>query len=285
MSAFVQTMDDGGADALSADERAALTVALEAAFDAGQTAWPGLDVSAELYGPWLAERVVDSRELASLDTTALYLTCAVLHGRPGASEALQDAFGSELYAALTRFGLQPAARDDVAQIVLSKLVAPPEPKIAGYSGRGTLANWLRAVAVRQAISESRRRGPMERVVAEPSPHTPDFDADPELSFLKEQDRNAFKAAFAEVLGGLDAADRTLLQLRFVEGSTLDQLARLRGVHRATIARQLARLRRVVLEGLLQRVGTTGASGGSERANLLALIESNLDLSLPRLLAP
>lgn len=238
-----------------------------------------------MFAAWLGARVLDWSRLADVEAASLLLTCAVAHHVPGAVAAFERAHGPDVDLALRRLGLSDADSDDARQVVLTKLLAPGSDKLSAYAGRGSLAHWVRAVTVRQAISLSRRRGPLERVVAEPSSQDPDVAVDPELGVLKAHYRDSFRAAFASVAESLSAQDRTLLRLRFVEALTLDQLARLRGVHRATIARHLARLRATLLDGVRARLrATAGVASDTELGSALQLVESNLELSLPRILA-
>lgn len=274
----------GAGTELSSDRATALVDDLRGAFATGQRAWPALDVDETAFAAWMGERAGSWDEVPTLDAAALYLTCAVAHDVPGAVEAFGDAHGGDVDLALRRGGLSTDAMDDARQLVLTKLLAPGSEKLRQYVGRGPLSHWVRAVAVRQAISLSRKRGPMERVVAEPSDADADVAADPELAFLKAHYRDRFKAAFSAVLDDLEAPDRTLLRLRFVEGLTLDQLARVRDVHRATIARHLARLRKTLLNDVRARLSAeAGLGSDTELESVLRLVESNLELSLPRIL--
>lgn len=274
----------GASPELTADRAAALAEDVRAAAAAGRDAWPALDVDETAFAAWLGARAGSWDEVPTLDAAALYLTCAVAHDVPGAVAAFRDAHAGDVDLALRRGGLAADAMDDARQLVWTKLLAPGSEKLRQYVGRGALSHWVRAVAVRQAISLARKRGPMERVVAEPSDADADVATDPELAFLKAYYRDRFKAAFSAVLDELAAPDRTLLRLRFVEGLTLDQLARVRDVHRATIARHLARLRKSLLEDVRARLSEdAGLASDTELQSVLRLVESNLELSLPRIL--
>lgn len=261
-----------------------LVAELDSAWARAREAWPKLQLDEARYIAWLAERAEAPGDIASLDVVALMLTCAVCEDCLGAVEAFHDAHGPDIDVALARTRLALDARDDARQVVLAKLLAPGSAKLSAYGGRGSLSHWVRAVTVRQAISLSRRRGAMERVVAEPSTQDPDVAPDPELAFLKAHYRERFKAAFSETVDALPAPDRTLLRLRFVDGLTLDQVARVRDVHRATAARHLARLRKLLLEGVRERLqADAGLANDREVASALRLVASNLELSLPRIL--
>ncbi|MBL4687844.1 MAG: sigma-70 family RNA polymerase sigma factor [Nannocystaceae bacterium] len=272
---------DGQTDAAALGR---LVAQLDKAWARAREAWPKLQLDKSRYLAWLAARTEAPDDVANLDVVALMLTCAVCEGCLGAVEAFHEAHGPDIDVALARTRLAHDARDDARQVVLAKLLVPGSEKLSAYGGRGSLSHWVRAVTVRQAISLSRRRGTMERVVAEPSAQDPDVAPDPELAFLKAHYRERFKAAFSETVEALPAPDRTLLRLRFVDGLTLDQVARVRDVHRATAARHLARLRKLLLAGVRERLqADAGLANDREVASALRLVESNLELSLPRIL--
>lgn len=257
--------------------------AIEHAWCVATEAWPELVLAPERFAEWLAERCDGPNALAELDAAALYLTCACASGVPRAVEAFARAHTADIDLAMRRVGRIGAEADEVRQLVLEKLFRPGDEKIRGYAGRGSLSHWVRAVAARQAISAGRRRGVLERVDDAPGSQDPDVDDDPELAFLKAHSRSRFKAAFHAALERLDPDDRTILRLRFLDGLTLDQLARVRQVHRATVARTLARVRTELLAHTRRALAAEAGLAAEELDSLVRLVATNLDLSLPRLL--
>jgi RNA polymerase sigma-70 factor (ECF subfamily) len=107
--------------------------------------------------------------------------------------------------------------------------------------------------------------------------------DPELRFIKERYRAPFKDALRSALGRLTSEQRNVLRLHFVDGVTLDKLAALLGVHRATVARRIAEARDAVFDDV--RTSLQGALGidRAEFDELLALLRSGLELSLSALM--
>src|SRR5438128_2172894 len=71
--------------------------------------------------------------------------------------------------------------------------------------------------------------------------------DPELGRLKEHYAADFRLAVRGGIAALGRRERTLLRQHFIDGVSLDQLAVLHRVHRATIARWIAQARRTLLE--------------------------------------
>jgi RNA polymerase sigma-70 factor, ECF subfamily len=100
--------------------------------------------------------------------------------------------------------------------------------------------------------------------------------------IKEQYRTAFAAAFADAARDLERRDRNLLRLHFLGGITLEQLASMYGVHRATVVRWLAGARKAVFDGTRKRMREK--LGDAELDEVLAMIQSRLDVSVRQLLA-
>ena len=138
----------------------------------------------------------------------------------------------------------------------------------------------------------RRHGDLR--VIKPQPDAPGYGdeellarvpapGDLELTGLKEGVAELAKSALESALTALAPKDRTLLRHHYLDGLTLDQLAGLHRVHRATVARWLQHARHSVLEGTRQRLRAALDTDESEAASLLRLVQSRFDVTLPRLL--
>src|SRR6185436_8511874 len=64
---------------------------------------------------------------------------------------------------------------------------------------------------------------------------------PSQSLMKDVYRKSFKQAFEEALAALSIHDRLLLRQHFLDGLSIDRMAALHDVHRATAARWIAKL--------------------------------------------
>lgn len=172
--------------------------------------------------------------------------------------------------------------DDVREQLSERLLvgrADRAPKLAEYSGRGPLENWVRVVAIRTALALLPQRAPAESLEAAELLK----GADVELDFLKEKYRREFKLAFEAATARLPAESLNLLRMHVIDQLSIDQLAALSGVHRSTAARQLTRAREALCEltrtELVARLGVRGR----ELDSLMRLVRSNVDLSIARLL--
>jgi RNA polymerase sigma-70 factor (ECF subfamily) len=94
-------------------------------------------------------------------------------------------------------------------------------------------------------------------------------------------KQVFRACFSEALAGLSMHDRDLLRRHHLDGLTLDQVATLHDVHRATAARWLAQVRERVVAATRAALERELA-GEVDLPELLATIASQLEASFSRL---
>ena len=89
--------------------------------------------------------------------------------------------------------------------------------------------------------------------------------------------------FETAVAALSARDRNLLRLDFIDGLNIDQIGAIHRVHRSIVARWIAQARESILletqRLLRERLGLDNAEFNS----LLALVKSELNLSIHRYL--
>jgi RNA polymerase sigma-70 factor, ECF subfamily len=107
--------------------------------------------------------------------------------------------------------------------------------------------------------------------------------DLELDYVRAQHRADFTAAFQEGLSALDARSRNLLRLSYVDRLTIDQLGTMYGTHRATAARWLNAARDELMAGTRERLAQRLKLTQSDLSSLLGALQSNLEISINRLL--
>jgi RNA polymerase sigma-70 factor (ECF subfamily) len=153
------------------------------------------------------------------------------------------------------------------------------PAIASFSGRSSLASWVKVVATREAarlLAHDRREEPRDDLaIADRAAET-----DPRLEHLKRTYREEFRAAFAAAVDALTDRERLLLRQHVLDGLGIDQLAPLYSVHRATAARWVAAAQRAVIEKTHQALRDRLRIPHDELESILRLIRSQLDISLP-----
>lgn len=255
--------------------------ALAAAVDRAQIAWPEVEPEALVDALASLGPSIDALSAERADEVALALACAA--GSGPALRQLEREYFPVVERALRRMKLDEAIADEVAQEVRRKLLVGEDgpPKIVGYAGRGSLRGLLKVTATRTALTLLRKEG---RVAPGDEPVVDaEGEADPELGFLKERYRGVFRSAFEEAVQNLSPRERNLLRLHFLRKVTLDALATMYGVHRATIVRHLAKIRddldRATRKGLQEQLGAEKR----EVESVMDLIQSRLDASVERML--
>lgn len=283
-ASFLHASPRPSTDAKAVDAEA-LGRALVAAWEEGRSAWPRVALESSRFAEHLGTHVVIGEAADLLETphlADLYLACACVHGAPAALEELERRFFPEVRDALRRLQLPEAQREDVQQSLRHKLFvgeAGAPPKLASYAGRGPLAGWLCAAAIRTALS-TLRRAPKESALADEQILELTTD-DPELEHIRRRFRAEFREAFRLALQALEAQQRNLLRLSFLDGLSIDEIGALFGAHRSTAARWIVRARRTLYEETRRVLAERFRFTSSEVDSLMRLMRGQLDLSLSR----
>ena len=223
----------------------------------------------------LARATVENR--AEID---LAIACA--RGEPAAITRFDRDYLDVVPQALAAMKLPAATVEDVRSIVRDKLLLPPTPRILEYAGQNRLRGLVQVMATRAALD--RIRAEAKEVELSPDHAGVALHADTALALIKEQYRAAFAAGFARAVAGVPRRDRNLLRLHFLGGVTLEQLAQIYDVHRATIVRWLAAARDSVFAETRAHIAATLATSADELDEMFALVASRVELSMDRLLA-
>jgi RNA polymerase sigma-70 factor (ECF subfamily) len=263
-------------------------------FDQGRAAWPGVDLPQQAYYDHVARCLDDGGDvLAQLDRLQgadLYLACACARGDNQAIDTLEAAFARQIQMALKRMRNHQLLPEDFRQLLrLQLFVGTGErgPAIERYSGQGTLGAWVRVTALRAALNVTRGKRPREDGLTSEEDLF-DFDStphDPELDHLKRTYRAAFRQAFLDTLESLSGRDKTLLRQSVIHGLSVREIARMHGVHHATVARWIASAREVLLDGTRRVLGERLRVSANELDSIMGLIESRLEVSIGRALGP
>jgi RNA polymerase sigma-70 factor (ECF subfamily) len=266
---------------------AALEQSLAAACDAARTAYPQLALEPADFVAYLAERIPEDSDpaevLERLHLVDLYLACACATGAAAAIAAFEAHVAASLGHALGRMHLSPTAAEELRQSLREQLFVGSgggPPLIRSYSGRGQLRAWLRIIAARTAgrmIDRNNRELLLTNsVLGGLAPTTPD----PELDHLKATYRGEFAEAFQGALASLTARERNLLAQHYLDGLSIDEIGLIYGVHRATIARWLARARTDLLKRTRSALMRRLRIDRSGFESIMRLIESQLPVSFP-----
>lgn len=239
----------------------------------------------------LAARAPDpERWLDELQPADLYLACACAGGSEEALAVFERDYGKVIESVARRYAGRDHGLDDLAQVVRMKLLvgnADRSGRIADYSGLGYLENFVRVTAVRTCLDQVKRGVQRKREAPASDQDWLEAAADAgdlELDFLKREYRAHFAGAFAAAAGSLSSEQRNALRQHLVHRLTVDQIAAVYSVHRATAARRVARAREALLEATRRELaGRLGGASPGEIDSIMKLIDSRLELSVSRLL--
>lgn len=225
----------------------------------------------------------------------VYLAFAASLGGEQATRAFLDAYDSDIRAVAAKFARSGLSSDEAYQSLVTHLLVPrttgEEPRVLQYSGSGELKNWVRVAGTRRFIDMLRKQNKLdartlsldsEAVFKEPNGHGVGQE-DPELDFLKTKYRKEFRQAFQRATRELTSYQRNLLRQHHIAGLTLDRLAMLHHVHRATIARHLAEARAALLEHTRAFMMQELVLDSVEFESMMQLIASKLEVSFSKLL--
>jgi RNA polymerase sigma-70 factor (ECF subfamily) len=263
----------------------ALEALLAGALARARAAWPGVSVADDAFLRYLAVRTRAPDALERLRIEDLYVACACVHKSPRGIAAVDARYFPEIDGALRKMSLPTAKIEDVKQALRHQLfvgAAGEAPRIAQYDGAGDLKAWLRVTAVRAAlkvIRKDKREAPSgDEALFE---GTAGASSDPELAYIKHVYRDRFKAAFQASLDALDDREKTLLRQSVVDGLSIDELSSLHGVHRATVARWLAKAKETLLDGTRKHFMQSARISKNECESILRLVQSQLDATIRR----
>lgn len=253
---------------------------------AGRAAHPEVTARAEDLAALVAKRLEGEDDPDKLAADEIYLACACALADSAAIATFERRYFAAIPAALSRLSLGRDEIREIEQLMRVRLFVAEAGEVARvvtYAGQGQLGGLLRVAAVRAGLNLLRDRGKLVTDSGDALEDIPITSDDPELAKLKAQHRTAFKAAFEEAAASLEPRERSLLGLAIVKNVSIDRIGMIYGVHRATAARWVqaarANLTKAVHRVLGQRLGVRGP----ELENLLPLVESQLELSLERLL--
>jgi len=103
--------------------------------------------------------------------------------------------------------------------------------------------------------------------------------DHEISLFKQIYREPVSKAFATACAQLDAEDRALLRLHYVDGVTTAKLATMFAISRATLIRRLAAARESLVERVKSQLRSASGVADHDFDSVLRLVKSQIDLRL------
>ncbi len=242
-----------------------------------------------------------ARFIDAMQADDLCLILACERGDDKAWSELVERFTATVRSAARSASSNEDAAEDLAQSIWAELHGlrirkdgKPATKLAYYSGRGSLAGWLRAVVGQLAVDVHRKQARLVQTEE-------DTDLDRLAQELPTSDRQTAIAAgvqnpeqlianrFAEsdmskalgtAIQELDAEDRLLVKLYYFDNLRLREAGAVLGVHEATASRRLTRihvdLRKRVSQILIEHRGWTRAETEASFAEVAQHLGTDLE---------
>ena len=234
-----------------------------------------------------------------LQADDLCLIVACEQGNQRAWDDLVERFSPTVRSAARGASSNEDAAEDLAQSIWAELHGlrrgvdgQPTGKLSYYSGRGSLAGWLRAVVAQLAIDQHRKQSRLvqteedadfDRIVQSSTQH--DWSGrDPVVNPEDETSRKLAAAemqqALSKAVQELAAEDRLLVKLYYFDGLRLKEAGAVLGVHEATASRRLTRVHAELRQGvesvLLNEKGWTKSETDDAFSELVVGLETDIE---------
>jgi RNA polymerase sigma-70 factor len=169
-------------------------------------------------------------------------------------------------------------------------------KLSYYSGRGSLAGWLRAVISQLAVDEYRKQSKFvqieetrefENLASESSENSDNqkivaHGENPEEIFAERQTRRDVSEALKEAIRQLDAEDKLILKLYYFDNLNLKDIGAALGFHEATASRKVVRIQTEIRKSVEKILVGEKRWKAEEVKRYLSETASKLDLSVEKL---
>ena len=251
----------------------------------------------------------DARQISAFvdeiraDEFCLVLACE--RGDERAWEDLVKSFDSTVRSAARKICSNSEDAEDLASSIWAELHGlrtdadgNRKSKLAYYSGRGSLAGWLRAIVSQLAVDEHRKNAKFVQIeetrefenLAEESSNNSNNDGlvthsdNPEKILTDKQTGGDVTDALTAAIGSLEAEDRLVLKLYYFDDLKLKEIAAMFGYHEATASRKVVRIqneiRKLVEKHLRERHGWSDG----EVKRYLADTAASLGIGLEKMFA-
>lgn len=261
-------------------------VVIRAALERARGRWPDVEVDETELREHLARTGSASLDAAELEKLALCdMVLAVACAR--ADRLATHIFEAEVIGPASSKIRKMLRRTDVADELIQqlriRLLVGREgnpPRVAQFSGRGSLVGWARVAAARLVSNHlTQARPEIDPSTCAWAEHLALTDGlSPEEEVLRQRYLDTLCQAYRDAASSLSERDRTLLYLSLVHRTSVDRLGVMYGVHRSTAHRWVGTAKERLLsrarELATQRLELTSA----EVESIHRLLQSQLVLS-------
>jgi RNA polymerase sigma-70 factor, ECF subfamily len=266
--------------------------AIEALVRSARASWAEIHVERDAWADHLARHLVCGDvpgQLAQMRAADVHLALGCLARDPRALAEFDLRLREVAPRALSGVQSRASSLDDLPQDVRERLLVARDgatrPKLATYSGKGPIEGWLRVTIARSALSALRTRQAADPGSDDATSALLELAAsdDPQLETLRRRYAPELTGAIQDAISALPEGDRVLLRLNMVDGLSIDDLAIVYGVHRATTARRLARVRHRIFADARARAVDRLNLQQTDFESLMEVMLSKLDITLRHLL--
>jgi RNA polymerase sigma-70 factor, ECF subfamily len=237
------------------------------------------------------------------DDLCLIIACE--RGDEKAWEDLVANFDSTVKSAARKITANSEDAEDLASSIWAELYGlrqdaegNKKSKLAYYSGRGSLAGWLRAVVSQLAIDQYRKTSKFVQIeetrefenLAEESSNISGNGAvlhhneSPEEILSDKRTSDDVASALQTAVASLDAEDRLILKLYYFDDLKLKDIAATFGYHEATASRKLVRVQSEIRKSVEKELKRTHGWSDGEVKRHLSETAAKLGLSLEKMFA-
>ncbi|MBP9665174.1 MAG: sigma-70 family RNA polymerase sigma factor [Pyrinomonadaceae bacterium] len=233
--------------------------------------------------------------------------CLILACERGDEQAWEDLvanFDSTVKSAARKISSNNEDAEDLASSIWAELYGlrtdadgNKKSKLAYYSGRGSLAGWLRAVVSQLAVDQYRKVSKFvqieedrefENLAAEAAGsdnhHFTSHIVNPEDELTDSLGQADVTDALAAAVASLDAEDRLIMKLYYFDDLKLKDIAATFGYHEATASRKLTRVQADIRKGVEKELKTKHGWTDGEVKKYLADTAAGLGLNLEAMFA-
>ena len=237
------------------------------------------------------------------DDLCLIIACE--RGDENAWEDLVANFDSTVKSAARKISANNEDAEDLASSIWAELyglrvddAGNKKSKLAYYSGRGSLAGWLRAVCSQLAIDQFRKQSKFvqieetrefENLAEESSNHSGNDQVlhhveNPEDLLTAKRTSDDVTAALSSAIASLADEDRLIVKLYYFDDLKLKDIAATFGYHEATASRKLVRIQNDIRKAVEKELRKTHGWSDSEVKRHLSETAAKLGLSLEKMFA-
>ena len=234
----------------------------------------------------------------------LCLVIACERGDETAWEDLVANFDSTVKSAARKISSNNEDAEDLAGSIWAELYGlrtdadgNKKSKLAYYSGRGSLAGWLRAVVSQLAVDQFRKQSKFVQIeedrefenlanaAAESSNNGFIAHRDnPEEMLSNERTASDVIEALESAIAGLDPEDRLIIKLYYFDDLKLKDIAATFGYHEATASRKVTRVQADIRKGVEKALRASHGWTDSEVKRHLSETATSLGVNIETMLA-